>query len=175
MIFNRRDNLFRSLTVLAFLAIASCAQAKSQKTFTDATYYPVGTFPDTVAVADFNRDGIQDLAVTDRAGGVNILLGKKNGGFAPAVFYAAGQTPFGIAVADINGDKVLDIVLADVSGNQIDVLLGKGDGSFQSPLTYPAGLQPTYVAVADLNHDGLPDVVINQDLELVCTLIAVKR
>jgi hypothetical protein len=96
MIFNVRNSLFCSLTVLAFLAIASGAQAKGQRLFTDATYHPVGTTPHKVAVADFNRDGIQDLAVTDGAGGVNILLGRKNGGFDPAVFYAGGQTPFGI-------------------------------------------------------------------------------
>jgi hypothetical protein len=68
MIFNVRNSLFCSLTVLAFLAMASGAQAKGQRLFTDATYHP-GTTPHKVAVADFNRDGIQDLAVTDGAGG----------------------------------------------------------------------------------------------------------
>src|SRR5215472_15574802 len=103
---------FCHLAVLGLFSIAPPAQAMGQKLFADATYYAAGSAPYRVAVADFNHDGIQDLAVVDGGGGVSVLLGKESGGFKAPVFYAGGQTPQGIATADINGDKAIDILLA---------------------------------------------------------------
>jgi hypothetical protein len=130
--------------------------------FISAPFLEVGTFPDHAAVADFNGDGTDDIAVSDRIGGVNVLLGDGHGSFAPPVFYPAGQNLRGIAVADFNKDGKLDIFLADGDANAVQILLGNGDGTFQPPLTFPAGTQPTDIAVGDLNGDGLPDVVVTQ-------------
>jgi hypothetical protein len=130
--------------------------------FVAAPFLPVGTFPHQPAVGDFNGDGIDDIAVSDGDGGVNVLLGDGHGGFASPVFYAAGQNLWGIAIADFNGDGIADIFVADGDGNAVDILLGNGDGTFQSPLAFPAGTQPIDIRVGDFNGDGLPDVVVNQ-------------
>jgi len=114
----RVKGFFPHLIILVFLTIASHAHAAGQRIFADATFYPTGTAPFRAAVADLNHDGIQDLAVSDGAGGVSVLLGKKNGGFQDPVAYAGGQSPEGIAFADINGDKALDILLADEVGTR---------------------------------------------------------
>ena|SRR5215471_1387850 len=131
--------------------------------FVAAPFLPVGTFPDHVAVGDLNQDGFDDIAVSDRAGGVQVLLGDGHGGFAAPVFYAAGEIPEGVAIADFNGDGIPDIFLVDVNANAVEILLGNGDGTFQPPLTFPAGTQPNYVTVGDLNGDGLLDVVVTQN------------
>jgi FG-GAP-like repeat len=135
-----------------------------------------GNFPDHVAVGDFNGDRTDDIAVSDRGGGVWVLLGDGHGGFATPVFYPGGQTPNGIALADFNGDGSLDIFLADGDGNQVTILLGNGDGTFQAPLFFPGGTQPIAVAVGDLNGDGLPDVVLNQRFDTnVAVLLHTKE
>src|SRR5215813_10007520 len=67
--------------------------------------------PDSLAVADFNRDGIPDLAVAN-AGitSVTVLLGDGSGGFHPAsgsplkVGTNAGSISLAVAAADFNGD-----------------------------------------------------------------------
>src|SRR5262245_28326760 len=98
-----------------------------EKLFITAPTLSVGTFPDHVAVADFNGDQIDDIAVSDRAGGVNILLAKGRGKFQPPVFYFAGQICQGVVAVDFNGDHKPDLLLADqqVTG-AIDILLGNG-------------------------------------------------
>ena len=73
-------------------------------------------------MADFNHDGIPDLAVlgTDR---VSIYLGNGQGGFLPPVTYDAGLEPTGLTVADLNGDGKLDLLVGNAYG---DVLILAG-------------------------------------------------
>jgi uncharacterized protein (TIGR03437 family) len=132
--------------------------------FTAATGspFPVGTKPNSVAVADFNGDGNPDL-VTANTGGddVSVLLGNGSGGFTPAAGspFAVGLFPQSLAVGDFNGDGKPDIVTANSGDNAVRVLLGNGSGGFTGGGAFPAGSFPQSVAVIDFNADGKPDIV----------------
>src|SRR5438132_1144423 len=89
-------------------------------TFRAAPCYPPGG--SSVAVADFNGDGIPDLAVAniggqvDPLGSLSILLGNGDGTFQARKSYAAGGNPFVVAVGDFNGDGIPDLVVPINSG-----------------------------------------------------------
>ena len=57
-----------------------------------------------VRMADFNRDGIADLAVLTSSG-VSIYLGNGKGGFLPPVTYAVGPESDGLTLADLDGQR----------------------------------------------------------------------
>jgi len=136
-----------------------------------------GFYPDSIAIADVNRDGKPDLVVANSSvgsdgglGNVGVLLGKGDGTFQAASTYASGgYGAAAVAVADVNGDGTLDVVVANCSGSSSDctgsagdvgVLLGNGSGLFQTAVTYTSGSNyPFAVAVADVNGDGRPDIV----------------
>jgi hypothetical protein len=82
-----------------------------------------------VRAADFNGDGLDDLAVADGSG-VEILLNNGRGGFSRPVTVVAGVKPTGLTVADLNGDGKLDLVVGNPFGDVL-ILHGKGDGTFQ--------------------------------------------
>ena len=94
-----------------------------------------------VRVADFNGDGLDDLAVLETAG-VEIFLNNGYGGFLAPTFLVAGITPTGLTVADVNQDGRLDLVVGNPFGD-ILVLRGNGDGTFQ-----PVNPVDTQVALA---------------------------
>ncbi len=141
--------------------------------FQPVVSYP--TEPAAITAADFNGDGIPDLAVVPDSPypSVSVFIGKGDGSFQPAVSYPINGSPESIAAGDLNGDGHMDLVAGFYSGNEISVLLGNGDGTFQSPVIYPAGSGPFYqVAVADLNGDGNADLIaLNYDGEDVTVLI----
>ncbi len=125
--------------------------------------------PSSVATADLNGDGNNDLVITDYAnssngdkGGVYIMLGNGDGTFQAPVLYAAGTAPTAVAIDDVNNDGKLDLVVAS---NQVGlttgiaVLLGKGDGTFQAAVTSPSA-GGSYVATGDFNGDGNKDIVL---------------
>ena len=90
--------------------------------------FAVGTYPNVVAVGDFNGDGNLDLAAANyNAGTVSVLLGDGSGGFAPAAQspFAVGAEPNSVVVADFNGDGRLDVATADSGSKTISVLLGQ--------------------------------------------------
>lgn len=131
--------------------------------FSGQIVYPTGTSPIVSASADFNNDGIIDLATSNYfAVSVSIRLGTGGGAFGPAVTYPlAGSRTGAVAAGDLNKDGNLDLVLAEVFGTRVFVLLGKGDGTFLSYTTYNVnGNNPYFLAVDDLNGDGNNDVAV---------------
>ena len=115
--------------------------------------------PENVVAADFNNDGILDLAVVDNFDSVvNVFIGNGDGTFQDFVSYGIDDAGDDISVGDFDGDGKLDIVVT--AFNSVDLLRGNGDGTFQKEDTIFDGVNPVGLAVADLNHDGKLDVVI---------------
>jgi hypothetical protein len=121
-----------------------------------------GRTPDSVAVGDFNGDGVPDLAVTTlNFPNVSVFLGNGDGSFrAPRNFLLGPEAiPMSVTVGDFNGDGRLDLAVTSIGfTNGITVLLGNGDGTFQAPRTFALGRSAGSIAVGDFNLDGLPDL-----------------
>jgi VCBS repeat protein len=128
--------------------------------------------PTSVTVADFNRDGHEDLAFAlcgKGCGGkgeprVAVFLGDGTGRFteAPGSPVATGLSSTStITSGDLNADGNPDVVVG--GGEQIAVLLGDGHGGLApapgSPSASGAAEPVGDLAVADLDGNGTPDVV----------------
>jgi FG-GAP-like repeat/FG-GAP repeat len=143
--------------------------------FSKAHNYPSGGYLGTaVAIGDFNRDGILDLAVSNYCtsgvgtncanGEVSVFLGRGDGSFKSPVSYSPRGcgAVVAVAVADLNGDGNPDLALADnCTSGEVIILLGNGDGTFQAPQSYASGaFIATSVAVGDFNGDGKIDLAV---------------
>jgi hypothetical protein len=121
----------------------------------------LGTFPVSIAMGDFDGDGILDVATVDYfANAAYVSLGNGDGTFKTPVAYAVGRGPYYIATGSLKKAGVLDLVVANGDGGTMSVLLGKGDGTFKSQQVYATGLQPEFVAIGDVNMDGKADILI---------------
>jgi hypothetical protein len=137
-----------------------------------ADYNELG--PYEVLLADFNGDGILDLAVLlgTGDGGLFIRLGNGDGTFQeprlvdpnPHLGCSFGTNMLG---TDFNGDGKADLAYCerDLSENKgkIWVALGNGDGTFKKPVSLPV---PAYggafsFAAGDFNSDGKTDLIAN--------------
>ena len=140
-------------------------------TFQPATNYDVGEqTPLTLAVVDFDGNGIQDIVTANGQfanNSVSVLMATGTGSFGEARVFAANQAPVGVAVGDFNGDGVPDVVTADsgdpVGGGgpigTVTLLLGNPDGTLvAAPHLVVNGAGP--VVAADLTGDSIPDLAV---------------
>ncbi|MCK4546640.1 MAG: VCBS repeat-containing protein [Candidatus Eisenbacteria sp.] len=139
--------------------------------FTPFATYSTADGPRYILTADFDENGILDLAVTHNFDDVvSILLGNGSGGngdgtFQPPVHYPVAAGPTWLAAGDFNADDILDLVSADLFSGFISVLIGSGssgvgDGTFQPRVDYPAGASPNSVTAADFDSDGILDLAV---------------
>jgi hypothetical protein len=128
-----------------------------------ASNYGSGFGPSSVAVGDFNEDGIPDLVVTNLLGNsLSVLLGTGGGNFAPATTFRNFGNPNHVVVGDFNEDGFDDLAVALLL-NGVSVYLGTGTGTFGAATNYPAGTRSWSVAVGDLNGDGFADLAVAND------------
>jgi hypothetical protein len=118
-------------------------------------------------LADFNGDGILDLAVLSNPVGANplangnnllIALGNGDGTFQPPTTYQTANGALWMSVGDFNNDGKPDLVVANGFAQTVIVFLNNGDGTFQPPKSTTA-LLASLPVVGDFNGDGNLDVV----------------
>ena len=126
-----------------------------------------GSYPQSIAAADFNEDGHQDLATANALGDtVTVRLGAGNGTF-PSVETLTGagaDAPASVAVGFFNLDPHLDLAVANYLSGNVSVFLGSATGTFSeaagSAFGTGTGSNPQSVAVGDFNSDGRDDMAV---------------
>jgi hypothetical protein len=149
--------------------------------FTDAsipsTETPL-TFNTGLAVADFNKDGHQDLLTSAyNTLQLQYFAGAGDGTFAKPATYAPqiiGSSGASLIAADFNGDGNQDVLFS--TDYAVVVVLGNGDGTFKLnndqlispaiPYVPPSAIINTVspvIATADVDGSGTPDIVVADD------------
>jgi hypothetical protein len=131
-----------------------------------------GLNPLSMAAADFNGDGMIDIAAANQSSGdpsglgpgtVSVLLGNGDGTFAAPVTYPVGEDSIGfpdsVIALDLNGDGLPDLAVANRNDNSITVLLNAGGGAFQQPSITSLPYGTEFLAYNDFNHDGNLDLL----------------
>jgi fibronectin type 3 domain-containing protein len=120
--------------------------------------YPAGSSPLGMCTADFNRDGIPDLALSGGTGNfVRILTGVGDGTFVAGASLSV-TIPRNATVEDFNQDGKTDLVVC--SGTDILFFPGNGDGTFGASTIYTCSIVAWRATVLDANRDGFLDLVI---------------
>ena len=122
-------------------------------------------------VADFNRDGKQDFAISSITNGnLSVMFNQGGGTFTPPAYYGGGDGVDQLAAADMDGDGWKEIIAEDRGHRNITILRNENAlflNSFQVDTVVACGP----IEVVDLNGDGKPDVIVSSPDNKICILI----
>jgi len=135
----------------------------------------VGTKPLGLLTADFNGDGISDIAVANNVSGtVSILLGNGDGTFTTKSTPSAETGANWLAVGDFNEDGNLDLAVANCGCtglHGVSILLGNGDGTFTLKSSPDTGNGAFALTTGDFNSDGHLDIAVANQIDGTVTIL----
>ncbi|CAF3745768.1 unnamed protein product [Rotaria sp. Silwood1] len=126
-----------------------------------------GSIPNSLVVADINKDNRLDIVVANfEAYNIGVLLGFDSANFTQlpfSVIYSSfRQNLKHFIINDFNNDQKPDIVFIESKTNMIGIFLSYSNGTLSSLLKYSIASesQPSFVAAGDFNNDNQMDIVI---------------
>jgi polyisoprenoid-binding protein YceI len=136
-------------------------------------------FGSSVAVGDFNGDGVLDAAVVSfnpndvSVGELKVSLGNGDGTFtSKAQASIPASSPDFVVAGDFNGDGILDLAVANnTNPSSLTVLLGNGDGTFTLKSSPSVGNNPVSIAIGDFNGDGILDLAVANSSDNTVTVL----
>jgi hypothetical protein len=117
----------------------------------------------TIVPADFDGDGVIDLAVPARDGGPNqIFFNDGKAGFARTMTFGPPDNNGRVgAAADFDGNGTMDLMVGDEIASTMTVYLNDGKGVLTQAFRFEDKKKSPYAGAAgDLTRDGSPDIVL---------------
>ncbi len=133
--------------------------------FTALNTYFTGAWMASINLADFNSDGILDIALPGGfAYNIIFLQGLGGGNFAIPFSLPCNERPFYLMVSDLNNDSLPDMIASNSQDTSVTVFFNTGNFSFAAPVYYyfqgPWILSPGFVTLADFNNDNIQDMLV---------------
>jgi hypothetical protein len=128
-------------------------------TFASQQVLAANASPISVVLADFDADGIDDLAWLDAAGDISTRINVGNGTFQPPGQFAAGQSPKALVALDIDYDGYADLATANAGDDTVSAFLNNQNGGFDEGWSVSTGADPKWIAVGDADGDGDNDII----------------
>jgi hypothetical protein len=111
------------------------------------------------AVADFNGDGRDDVAITSVGSqSVEIFYGQPDGSLSVASVLYTAEDLGGIVAGDFDGDGRMDIAGGLTLAQQGVIFFNRGNGQFTRSF-FASGAGTIAMTASDLNHRGKTDLV----------------
>ena len=111
-------------------------------------------------VADFDGDGILDMAVASVTGELRVLIGNGSD-FVVTQELQSSEFPIWMDGGDLDGDGDEDIVVVRTYAQTSDIWWNDGAGTFVQGPTLNVPANPLSVVVGDVNGDMLLDIVVS--------------
>ncbi len=115
--------------------------------------------PSAIALGDLDADGLPELVLGGRAGGVAVL-GNDHGTFREIGVFRAGFPVSAISVGDVDGNGTADVLAMSADAGVVRLLAGSGLGSLLPAVDIAGSKGARAAALADLNGDGNLDIAI---------------
>jgi len=146
-----------NITVVKHTYSSACAITTSGRSYSG---YDQAT---GIAVADFDEDGDNDIAVTaGHTGRLHILSNNGSGTFSDREYYSLGSScdPDAVSDGDFNSDGHVDLAVVCEGSAEVRFYMGYGDGGFDATTSVSTGSSPRELAVYDFNLNGNDDFVV---------------
>jgi hypothetical protein len=138
---------------------------KGDGTFSAPISSASGQSATDLAVADFNKDGKLDAAVSNIGSNTfQVFLGNGDGTFQPALTFSTLNGPRSITAGDFNQDGSIDLAVAE-QNNTVEIFDNVGGANFV-PAKAITGFQSNFsdglnrIRVGDFDKNGIVDLAV---------------
>ncbi|MFH0842887.1 MAG: DUF2341 domain-containing protein [Bacteroidota bacterium] len=141
---------------------------KGNISFDAAVTFTPGAMPNAIVCADFDSDGLIDIASSNSTdGSISILRNTSTGqgsiSFAATTDIVAGDYAQGLDAGDLDGDGMTDLVIVNQTPGYFSAFRNTSTPSslsFETALTFTTMADPFGISLTDVNGDTYPEVAV---------------